>query len=175
MPCVPAGEEDKGRGGYSQHVPGGAQVNDGGAAGFAPPCIQGDAPQQLCSGRGDPQVVPPRHATVGQKSCSGMDGVGLITSCWLGDTEAPGDTPCQAGDRAGTESCGCGCAAPPSTPPLLGEAALRRGAGNWGKEEAVRSARLSRTRRIRFALPIFPRNGSKPPHEAPLPSGSGGG
>lgn len=173
MPCVPAGEEDKGRGGYSQHVPGGAQVNDGGAAGFAPPCIQGDAPQQLCSGRGDPQV-PSRRATAGQKSCSGMDGVGLITSCWV--TLRPPVTPrARQGTGLAPSPAGVGAQHLQAPPPLLGEAALRRRAGNWGKEEAVRSARLSCTRRIRFAPPIFPRNGSKPPHEAPLPSGSGGG
>lgn len=43
-----------------------------------------------------------------------------------------------------------------------------------GKKKTVRSARLSCARRIPFSPPIFPRNGSKL-HEAPLPSGSGGG
>lgn len=43
-----------------------------------------------------------------------------------------------------------------------------------GKKKTVRSARLSCARRIPFSPPIFPRNGSKL-HQAPLPSGSGGG
>lgn len=77
-------------------------------------------------------------------------------------------------DRAGTESCGCGCAAPPSTPRSAGGGSAEKRSWKWEKKKTVRSARLSCARRIPFSPPIFPRNGSKL-HEAPLPSGSGGG
>lgn len=39
------------------------------------------------------------------------------------------------GDRAGTESCGCGCAAPPSTPRSAGGGSAEKRSWKWGKKE----------------------------------------
>lgn len=59
-------------------------------------------------------------------------------------------------------------------PPSAGGGSTEKRSWKLGKKKTVRSARLSCARRIPFSPPIFPRNGSKL-HEAPLPSGSGGG
>lgn len=59
-------------------------------------------------------------------------------------------------------------------PPSAGGGSTEKRSWKLGKKKTVRSARLSCARRIPFSPPIFPRNGSKL-HQAPLPSGSGGG
>lgn len=74
-------------------------------------------------------MSPPCHAAVGQKSCSGMDGVALITSCCH---RGPGVTPCQRTGLAPSPA-GVGAQHLQAPPGLLGEEALRKGAGNGKK------------------------------------------